>query len=523
MPSIDPAVIATLKPDIESVGELSLAIRELESLLPRHKIVPRSDLAVGGRVDALGPPLSASERGLLDRLAYSARVEIGDEVVVPQQAALEDAMTEAKGRATSNRRSREYLGHGVHKYKAKFFPRFARSLINICCPSADGIVLDPYCGSGTTLAEAALMGLKGVGTDIDPLSCKITEAKLKFPTWDLKLLQQLVSRIGPSSSSAGTLFNAPSTSRPYQIPHFLRKKMALDDAESVEAEMSSLYADLKQVCNGVSLPADIVASHTISTKISLRWVGTGENRFALELGSRDCRSVARSHLRRLLDNHPASIGWSVPHAYSAMAKAARIIKANAGKTTLQSGSVDAVVTSPPYLPASSGRETYLRSRAPALVLLDLLDEGQIHALDATDVTGSILRDVDRSPEPLPEAVTDLVEWMRPQRARGPKSDPTLVYFRDIIASARESARVLRSGGRAAFVVASRHMFYELVSRDVVRSFPLAEVLREILVDPKYGVGFSSAEIIELELFKADFKARPASRHSYSESVVLAQK
>ena len=520
------ALSLRLKTDIETEGEVALAAKELRRLVADGVSFEGEldELTLGGRVTGVLRGDRARAARALDRLAYFDRGSLGGIELSPQQATLERLSATANGQEETNRRSREYLGHGIHKYKAKFFPRMCRSLINICCPTDGGVVLDPYCGSGTTLAEATLLGLSAVGTDIDPLSCMIATEKVRFPISGAASLRRLVAAASDANFGQPSLFSKRGGSN-YTIPEFLRKKLDASVAEQVEVQVASLMRDLTEAVEPADLGvARLVASHVISTKISLRWVGTGDNRFALELGAIECSTVAKSHARRLLRSHPETMGWKPPPHLRAGIEDSRVIRASAGATGLAAESVDAVVTSPPYLPASSGRETYLRSRAPALVLLGLLDEGEILDLDADHVTGSVLRRPERSGAlPVHPAVTDLVEWMRPQRARGPKADPTIAYFQDLLLAGRETHRVLKPGGMAAFVVATQHTFYELVTRQIVRSFPLAEVLAEMYTQNGYGVGFSKAELITLELPKADFKARPASRHAYSETVVLLTK
>ena len=69
------------------------------------------------------------------------------------------------------------LTHDLHIYKAKFFPRMVRALLNVFAePGAT--VLDPYCGSGTALLEASLLGMNSIGIDIDPICKMISDAKV---------------------------------------------------------------------------------------------------------------------------------------------------------------------------------------------------------------------------------------------------------------------------------------------------------------------------------------------------------
>jgi hypothetical protein len=62
-----------------------------------------------------------------------------------------------------------------HPYPARFvaaIPRQALELLEV-----KGTVLDPFCGSGTTLMEARRMGLSAVGVDINPVACLISRVR----------------------------------------------------------------------------------------------------------------------------------------------------------------------------------------------------------------------------------------------------------------------------------------------------------------------------------------------------------
>lgn len=77
----------------------------------------------------------------------------------------------------SKRKDPKYATHGLHAYKGKFYPQLAKSLLNISGVPVGGRILDPYCGSGTTLVEAMLNGFAGHGCDFNPLAAKIAKAK----------------------------------------------------------------------------------------------------------------------------------------------------------------------------------------------------------------------------------------------------------------------------------------------------------------------------------------------------------
>ena len=68
--------------------------------------------------------------------------------------------------------------HGFHKYPAKFIPDIPKWAIKKYLNEEKGkIILDPFCGSGTTLVEGLLAGHNVIGIDIDPLSLWISKSK----------------------------------------------------------------------------------------------------------------------------------------------------------------------------------------------------------------------------------------------------------------------------------------------------------------------------------------------------------
>src|SRR3989442_14454597 len=70
--------------------------------------------------------------------------------------------------------------HGMHRFPGKFIPNIPRFLLRTVLNRRKGhTVWDPFCGSGTTLVEAALEGRPFVGLDIDPLAVMIATAKTK--------------------------------------------------------------------------------------------------------------------------------------------------------------------------------------------------------------------------------------------------------------------------------------------------------------------------------------------------------
>lgn len=77
--------------------------------------------------------------------------------------------------------SSDYGTHGFHRYVGRFPSHLIRSLINSFGATKTDTILDPFCGSGTTLVEARMLGVKSIGIEISPLSAMISRVKSQFP------------------------------------------------------------------------------------------------------------------------------------------------------------------------------------------------------------------------------------------------------------------------------------------------------------------------------------------------------
>lgn len=66
--------------------------------------------------------------------------------------------------------------HCYHSYPAMMIPQIANRLIHLYGKNAKTL-FDPYCGTGTSLVEASLKGIDGIGTDLNPMARLIAEAK----------------------------------------------------------------------------------------------------------------------------------------------------------------------------------------------------------------------------------------------------------------------------------------------------------------------------------------------------------
>jgi DNA modification methylase len=66
---------------------------------------------------------------------------------------------------------------GIHPYPAKFIGDIPRAFIEHLPIPQGTKILDPFCGSGTTLVEGQRAGLSTIGIDLNPIACLLTRVK----------------------------------------------------------------------------------------------------------------------------------------------------------------------------------------------------------------------------------------------------------------------------------------------------------------------------------------------------------
>lgn len=154
---------------------------------PYERDLARSELVAltGGAAEISGRQLrlrtdNPVADSVLRRVAFTSRVHLDGGARETHISKLERSGLLARfGTDDGSRKESNYLTHGIHRYKGKFYPQLARALLNISKARAGDLVLDPFMGSGTTLLEAWLMGLDSIGFDINPLARMVARTKVQ--------------------------------------------------------------------------------------------------------------------------------------------------------------------------------------------------------------------------------------------------------------------------------------------------------------------------------------------------------
>lgn len=396
--------------------------------------------------------------------------------------------------------------HSFHKYKAKFFPRFVRSLIvsNLNLQKDNHTICDPYVGSGTTLIESSLMGFDSFGYDIDTLSCFISETKTKA----------LGVKINDLTVNLPSICNNNIESN-YTFPEEIQKKFRrwdkMDEMHQYEKEISNELHLINNETGFFKTLNQIALSDALTRKFTIRMMGTGSGRFALEIGKTSLQTLLKGNMSSSI--HALNVVRILQEIYGLTIKEANVYKGNATRRECANESCDIIVTSPPYLPASSGREDYLVGKMISLKALGLYDDKEEIM---TNSVGSMTSQASISLDNLPKSVSDLYNWLINDELRSIKAAPIVAYYNSLRESLKEDKRTIKENGTIIYIIGKESVFYSNSTKEILYKVECDNIFKEIAE----SVGLKVKEIVNIELDKKNAVARPRSSDKYYETAVI---
>jgi tRNA G10 N-methylase Trm11 len=437
------------------------------------------------------------------------------------------------------RRGTLHLAHDLHVYKAKFFPRLVGALLNIYGPAAGGVLVEPFAGSGTALFEAALRGIRSFGFDIDPISAMISAAKVE----PLRAPPEQLEHLAASVLGAIDVDQMRNEVAPLRLPDDIRRRLLAKDAREgtryvaeIESDAGRIKAAIEQYEGAERLLLNTLFSDALTKKVRYRFVGVGNGRYTFAVTK---EPVLTRFRKKVLDLGliAAVLRWVESNVAELAPSAASIGDARA--LPLADASVDIVLTSPPYLPASSGREHYALARAIPLAWIQAGNAAELEALDRRAL-GAVPQ-CDCPPDPIlhapldhldtcelatpaavdqqqfPAHAVDLLQFLARDPQRRLKHRPTLQYLDAIDQSLRECLRVLKPTGRLLMVLPRESIFYESQTRETLFVCRTAELVAQIGA----SVGYEVEDAVDMELLKRGTpNARPRALDAYFERVIV---
>jgi DNA modification methylase len=238
--------------------------------------------------------------------------------------------------------AKQRAAHSLHEisYRACFKPQLPRFFIERLTALGD-FVYDPFMGRGTTLIEAALLGRRVAGCDVNPLSAVLTRPRLKPPSQSdvEKRLAQIDFTHGGEIWDELLVFYHPSTLR--QITalknYFLNRDLdAVDDWIRMVA-INRLTGHSPGFFSVYTMPPNQAVSLKSQIKINQRRDQTPPER--------DVSKIIAKKSRQLLGDLTASERASLSLNHSP-----KLLTGSCASTpALESNSVALAVTSPPFL------------------------------------------------------------------------------------------------------------------------------------------------------------------------------
>lgn len=329
----------------------------------------------------------------------------------------------------------------VHPFAARMAPELA--LTSLASLPSKSIVLDPMTGSGTVLRQALSLGHTAVGFDMDPLAVLMsrvwtTQVDAAVVLHERRTVMREAAQVDlrysqPEWHDAETrefidYWFAPEQRRALtRLAVVLHRRRAAGLGPVRRAAVDVLQIALSRIIvtkeQCASLARD--TSHSRPHRVSL------ESNYDVDAGF--SRSVDQV-IKRLQDQPP---GFGGPNARSAT-----VTLGDARQIALEDHSVDAILTSPPYLNAID----YMRGHRLSLVWLGhrLGDLRRIRSDSIGAERG--VESADASTEDVAGAMCDFDTLTQRHRRMVRR------YAADLIRMMQQAARVLRPSGRATYVL-----------------------------------------------------------------------
>ena len=282
--------------------------------------------------------------------------------------------------------SAQRKAHSLHEisYRACYKPQLPRFFIERLSKIGDSIY-DPFMGRGTTILEAALLGRKPLGNDINPLSKVLLEPRFNPPT--LSQIEKRLEELDLSSSKESnddllTFFH----------PDTLRQIIALK--EHCQGDIDSIDKWIRMVAinrltghsNGFfsvySMPPNQAVSLDSQKRINAKRQQVPPQKDILPRILAKSKSLLKDWDGKSLSKSP-------------------ILSCNdAAKSTLADASIDLVVTSPPFLDVIDYQgDNWLRC--------------WFLGLDSTDIAISQIKGLDKWQEMITEVLVELNRVVKP--------------------------------------------------------------------------------------------------------------
>ena len=409
--------------------------------------------------------------------------------------------------------------HDWYRFVQSFPPHLVRSYIERFRIAGSQVVLDPFCGAGTTLVECKKAGIASVGMDSHPMAYFASTVKVD---WAVSGDQILAYANRVAESFKATMGEASHTevnrnSDDLQSPGVLIELLGLEESKllirnSISPEPVRKTLALLNMIDGQG-------------DAQLRQFGRLALAGALVNGVSNLKFGPEVGTGRIKANAPVLEDWGLriqrmasdlPFVSDRSDVPARVVKFDTRNIdrVLPPKSVDAVITSPPY----PNEKDYTRTTRLESVILGLITSRRelrqvkqallrsntrgVYKDDADDQAVSNFRSI--------SAIADAIERRRVELGKTSGFERlyarvTQLYFGGMLKHLSSLKTVLRPGAKLAYVVGDQASFLRVM-------IPTGQIIADIAESLGYSV-------IGIDLFRTRFST-VTGQHLREEVVLM---
>lgn len=351
--------------------------------------------------------------------------------------------------------NKERYTHLIHSYPAKLLSNIPYYFLQSeeYCPH-DGIVLDPFCGTGTVLLEAALSGRQAWGADANPLAVLISKVKTTYISKEilLKSLSAVLNRAErsremPRMSSMIEGWFSDST-----VTQLFRLQQSIGKIKN-ESQKNFFLLCLSNLIRKVSY-----ADPTIAVPVHLnpnRFAEGSERRktatFRLEtLKAVDVYDKFEGICRLNIERVNSLKGVKKINTAEVVSNDARHLTRHLSEEeVIPDNAVDLILTSPPY----AGAQKYIRASRLNLYWLEMTDAAEIRTIDGKNIGREDYHKKEYDKK-YTTGIAEADKVLEELYSRGKKERACIVgnYLNEMQEALDESYRVLKPGGHMVIII-----------------------------------------------------------------------
>ena len=393
--------------------------------------------------------------------------------------------------------------HDWYRFVLSFPPHLVREYVERFGLERGDVVLDPFCGTGTTLVEAKKLGIDSVGIEAVPVSAFAARTKLRWdiPPGDLITDAQMIA----TAAEAEIEQSADESLR--SLPE-ARAKLILKNSISAKPLHQSLI--LRDAIRALGGPRQDILLLALARELP---TAIGNLRFGPEIGLGQIKEDAP--VVDLWKKQVERMASDLKQWMRRQHTTARVIQGDARSldNLLAPSSIDAVITSPPY----PNEKDYTRTVRLESVLLGFLDDRESLRTVKRGLIRSNTRSVYKQDDddlwlaqfPQITALADEIEAKRLELGKTSGFERmyhrvTRLYFGGMARHLESLKPILKPGARLAYVVGDQASYFRVMIRTGTLLGHIAEQL-----------GY---EVLGIDLFRT--RAATATRSQINEEVLL---